>query len=784
MCSPLYKMNRKYIWNVIQSTFPFKTSEFFLLLGVLFFLYVTSIISYNFFYVLNQLFCIIIAFGIFIVSWNAKKFFSNHFLLFISIGYFFVSAIDLAHLLVFNGLGYLPLVGSTSNIESQLWIAARFFQASFLIVAPIYLTRKMKIVFINEIFSLIVLLIIVSIFYLKIFPTTYIDGLGATMFYKFSEYVISLILVGSAIFLIIKRKYLDKHLFNYLMTSIFFSIASEMSFTPFFSSFAQSNLLGHLFKLISFSMIYKVAVQTGVSNPLSYIFKNLEDSNKAISESEMKFKSLVYIAPSAVILTDNMGKISLWNQSAEDIFGWTKEETLGNLIDIICPNEKHKSNKNSIKEIISDRNPQNFKMSVESFGLRKNGEIFPLDISSSSYKVNNIDYFSYIIRDISKNVKAKKELLARKIRLENVVKDLSIFKLALDNAFAHIFITDNEGVIVYANKSSEEITGYSKKEIIGKSPALWGGQMSQEYYSNFWKTIKIDKQNFSDELTNRRKNGQFYPAEIRVSPVLNNNKEIEFFVCLERDISEAKAIEMAKTEFISLAAHQLKTPLTTISLASELLMKDVSKDISSENKKYLNAIFSEIKEMTKLIEIFLNVSRVEMGKFPIETKKISLSELLDKTVRKTMPLLRDKQIKFKKVYNKNLPVMNLDKKVINIILENLISNAIKYSTDNGEIALIAKKEKDNINIAVSDSGIGIPEHQQSQIFTKMFRAENVNKIKSEGSGLGLYLVKNLARQSGYVVSFKSKEKEGSTFSLSIPINKNSIDRKLVDISNS
>lgn len=368
-------------------------------------------------------------------------------------------------------------------------------------------------------------------------------------------------------------------------------------------------------------------------------------------------------------------------------------------------------------------------------------------------------------------------------KLQNLVNDLKIYKLSMDNAFAHIVITDKNGIILYANKAAEEITNYNKNEIIGNTPALWGKQMSPSFYENFWKTIKKEKKNFAGEITNKRKNGEIYQAEIRVSPVLDNNGEVEFFVALERDITKEKQIEKAKTEFISLAAHQLKTPLTTISLTSEILLMGIDGDMSKENKKHLKNIFMEVKYMTQMIEIFLNISRVEMGKFPIETEEISLSYILDKTLQKILPLMKDKKISLKKDYKKNLPILNFDKKVMNIILENLLSNAIKYSPKNSEIILAVEEKINNLIIKVTDNGIGIPEHEQSKIFTKMFRADNVSSIKSEGSGLGLYLVKNLAEQSGYSVSFISKENKGTTFMLFIPLKNDKVKRKFVGISN-
>ncbi len=640
-------MENTNFWHNVNKILPISLGDFFAGIIFLFGLYLTSFVSYDVFHTLVELFSVIIAFGIFIVIWNARSFLDNHFLLFLGIAYVFISLIDIAHTFAYQGVGILTFFDPTSNLATQLWIAARYIQALSLLIAPIFLTRKINIRLVSGIFSLVVISVFVSIFYLKIFPTAYIDGVGLTLFKKISEYIISLILIGSAVFLFKKRRTLNVKVFYLIFASIIFTIASELSFTTYLGVFDFSNMLGHLFKIVSFLLIYKTIVEFGVRNPLSYIFRSLEQNAETLRASELKFRSL---------------------------------------------SEK----------------------------------------------------------------------------LEKTVTDLKIVQLSMDNAFAHIIITDKNGRILYANKSAEKITGFSKEEMMNNTPSLWGKQMPQSFYKNLWKTIKDEKKNFAGEILNKRKNGDLYTAEIRVAPVLDDNNEVKFFVALERDITEQKEIDRAKTEFISLAAHQLRTPLSTISITTEMLLKDIVGDTSKENKKYLKNIFTQVKGMTEMIEVFLNVSRIEMGKFPVKTEPLKLYDVIENVVKGLATQINNKKINLKKNYKKTLPILDLDKNVMKIIMENLLSNAIKYSEKEGKIILGVEEKGDNIIIEVKDNGIGIPEKEQYRIFTKLFRAQNTSQIKSEGSGLGLYLVKNLAEQSGYSFSFISKENEGAAFTISIP----------------
>jgi len=640
-------MKRLYFLRNTINVFNINPAEFFVAVVFLFGLYLTSFVSYDIFHSLVELFSVVVIFGMFVVAWNARNFFDNHFLLFLSIAYVFMSFIDIAHTLAYKGVGIFTFFDLTPNLATQLWIAARYIQALALLTAPFFLTRKINVKLVVGISCSIVVLIFISIFYLKIFPISYVDGVGLTPFKKISEYVISSILAISALFLYKKRKVLDEKIFYLIFASTVFTIASELSFTGYAGVFDLSNMLGHYFKVISFLLIYKTVVETGLKNPLAYIFKNLEQNAKILRTSQ-------------------------------------------------------------------------------------------------------------------------EELLTKKKELESLVDNLKVFQLAMDNAFAHIVVTDENGYIIFANKSAENLTGFNKKEILGERPSLWGKQMDTNFYKNFWKIIKEDKKTFSGEIINKRKNGELYQAEIRVSPVLDNENGVKFFVALERDITKEKEIDKAKTEFISMAAHQLRTPLATISLTSEMLLRNIAGGIPKENKKYLKIIIEEVRGMAEMITVFLNVSRIDIGKFPVKMEMMGLYDVIERTVKDLLPQSKDKKIHLTRDYKKDLPVLNLDRNIMKIILENLLSNAIKYSERGGEIILGAKENEDNIIIEVSDKGLGIPEKQQSKIFTKMFRAENVFHSKSEGSGLGLYLVKNLVEQSGYDISFESKENKGSTFKISIP----------------
>jgi signal transduction histidine kinase len=199
-----------------------------------------------------------------------------------------------------------------------------------------------------------------------------------------------------------------------------------------------------------------------------------------------------------------------------------------------------------------------------------------------------------------------------------------------------------------------------------------------------------------------------------------------------------------------------------------LLAGDAGK-INDEQAKYLNEIYQSNRRMTELVGALLNVSRIDLGTFSVEPEPTNLLQLASDTVKDLEPRIFARKIDFQEEYDRNLPVVNTDPKLMRMVIENLASNAIKYTPEAGKVTLKLEDKNDHVLITVSDTGFGIPEHQQKKIFTKLFRADNAKIQDTEGTGLGLYIVKSIVDYSGGKIWFESKEGEGTTFSVSLPL---------------
>ena len=223
-----------------------------------------------------------------------------------------------------------------------------------------------------------------------------------------------------------------------------------------------------------------------------------------------------------------------------------------------------------------------------------------------------------------------------------------------------------------------------------------------------------------------------------------------------------------KSEFISIASHQLKTPLSEIKWGTELFLSRHKKDAGKDFLDFVEKISESNSKMIKLVNNLLNITRISQKKFSLKKEQFDILEILDKAVRENKILAKTKNVKISLIdATKNNSFAIGDRRGIKAVVDNLLSNAIKFTRE-GIIKININRKKNKIIVCVKDSGVGIPKNEQERVFQKFFRGSNEARYKTEGTGLGLYLAKNIVEQCGGKMWFKSKEGEGSTFCFSLP----------------
>lgn len=242
------------------------------------------------------------------------------------------------------------------------------------------------------------------------------------------------------------------------------------------------------------------------------------------------------------------------------------------------------------------------------------------------------------------------------------------------------------------------------------------------------------------------------------------------FLLMLEDITKEKEIDKAKTEFVSLASHQLRTPLSTVNWYVEMLLAGDAGKLNEEQKKYLDEVYRSNQRMVGLVGALLNVSRLELGTFVVEPEPTDVLALARSVIDEQKPHIEEKKLKLTEKHADNLPLLNADPKLLSIVFQNILSNAVQYTPKGGKIEIsLSLDDKKNILLKVSDTGYGIPKKQQDKIFTKLFRADNVQEKDTEGTGLGLYIVKLIIDHSGGKIWFESEENRGTTFYVTLPL---------------
>jgi signal transduction histidine kinase len=252
-------------------------------------LYLVSLYSYLLFHALVELFITVVACGIFMIAWNARRFLDNTYLLFIGIAYLFVAFLELLHTLAYKGMGAFP--GFDSNLPTQLWIAARYVESLSLLLAPLLFGRKLRAQAVFVAYVAVVSLLLASIFLWNIFPDSYVEGAGQTAFKRISEYVVASILLVSAGLVYQRRRFLDVIVLRWLIASILLNTISELVLTLYSGVYDLYNLFGHLLKLLAFYLIYKAVIETSLVKPYDLLFRGLKHSEEALRQRSLELQA-------------------------------------------------------------------------------------------------------------------------------------------------------------------------------------------------------------------------------------------------------------------------------------------------------------------------------------------------------------------------------------------------------------------------------------------------------------------------------------------------------------
>ncbi|MEP7167129.1 MAG: ATP-binding protein [Candidatus Woesebacteria bacterium] len=386
------------------------------------------------------------------------------------------------------------------------------------------------------------------------------------------------------------------------------------------------------------------------------------------------------------------------------------------------------------------------------------------------------DYMADTLQDLNGKLEQKvqektAELLDANAQDEAILSSIGEGMVAVN--------TENE--ILKVNKSLIAILGLQDQDVVGKKVfdayiyyGIDGNVILPENRSGSI-VLRTGKQ--AEGTYEIRPGGVKKVIHITSSPVVKAGQIIGA-VSIFHDVTKEREIDRMKTEFISLASHQLRTPLSAIKWFTEMLLAGDAGKLETEQNDFVKNISASTERMIQLVNSLLNISRIESGRIIVDPKPTDLKELVKEIVNDLKGKLEEKKQNLVISVHEDLPLVNIDPKLIGQVYLNLLTNAIKYTPADGDITVFISRKGEEIISQVSDNGYGIPRAQQSRLFQRFFRADNVRKIETEGTGLGLYLVKAIVESSQGKIWFEShtkdevdvpKEKHGTTFWFSLPV---------------
>ncbi|MFC1615019.1 ATP-binding protein [Patescibacteria group bacterium] len=379
-------------------------------------------------------------------------------------------------------------------------------------------------------------------------------------------------------------------------------------------------------------------------------------------------------------------------------------------------------------------------------------------------KVVDLEEAKEAMLNIAEDVNIKNKQLA-----EEKSKDEAILASIGDALMA----CDENGKIMLFNAVAEELTGFKATEVIGNHYDKY-----LKFVSEINETPVVDfiakaiqtgeKTKIEDDALIVNKTGIKIPVADSAAPIKDGENNIIGCVVVFRDVTREREIDKMETDFISTASHQLRTPITGIRWVIEHFLK--KEKVSEKGKEYLEDIHSSTEELSELVDILLNVSRIEGGGVEIQAQSIEFVELLKRYLNEIVPITTKKNLTVTFDEHPDSLEILTDKGALRNIMQSLVSNALEYTPTGGKIDITLKEKDDKTFVfTVTDTGIGIPLKAQKTIFDKFTRGDNAKLTNTSGTGLGLYIAKKATDLLGGKIWFNSVENEGTIFYVELPI---------------
>lgn len=476
---------------------------------------------------------------------------------------------------------------------------------------------------------------------------------------------------------------------------------------------------------------------------------------------EARFGTLLESTPDATLIVNTVGRIVLANSQAARAFGYATGELIGRPVELLLPErfrEGHARHRSQFSRVPRTRT---MGVGLELFGRRSDGHEFPVEISLSPLTTDEGVMVMSAVRDITDRKKAEQK-----------------FRGLLEAAPDAMVIVGRDGRIALVNSQMERLFGYPREELLGQTvdilvPSRYREQHAQ-HRLGFFGQPRARAMGAGLQLHGQRRDGSEFPVEISLSPL--ETEEGLFVSGAIRDATERRRFEQTlqdanrlKSEFLANMSHELRTPLNGIIGFSEFLLDGKAGDLNARQKEFLGDVLASGKHLLRLINDVLDLSKIEAGKMDLRPESFATGPAVDEVCSVASGAAGSKNITVRRHVAAEVAQVILDRHRFMQILYNLLSNALKFTDDGGQVDLFLDRQGEALRVQVKDTGIGIDPEDLAKLFVEFQQLESGAGRRHQGTGLGLALTRRLAELHGGSVSVTSSPGQGSNFTVLLPL---------------